>query len=99
MTKYVIKVTYLEGQHAGATYYLNKGGYVISNLDYVWQDDSYTERACKAVCTRKTKENKSEHEFELSKRNRLIAAGKTVSPYMLYELQSFEPFAVETVDA
>ena len=99
MTKYVIKVTYLEGTHKGKEYFLNKGGYVIDNLDYVWQDSSYTLPACKAVCTRMEKRQTADHNFEKLQRSRRIAEGKPVSPYLIYELKSFEPFAIETVDA
>lgn len=98
MIKYVIKVTYLEGAHKGKEFYLDKDGYVIGNLEYVWQDGSYTEKACKAACTRKTKKNISANRFELLERARREKDGKTNSKYMLNDLQSFEPFAIETVD-
>ena len=98
MTKYVIKVTYLEGNHKGKEYFLDKGGYVIDNLDYVWQDSSYTLTACKAVCTRKEKSNTTEAIFEKMQRKRKIAEGKTVNPYPIYEMQKYEPYAIETVD-
>lgn len=98
MTKYIIKVTYLEGEHEGTSYFLNKQGYVVDNLEYVWQDSSYTLTACKGACTRKEKEQTAEAIFEKRKRERMIAEGKTVSPRPLYELQKFEPFAIETVD-
>ena len=98
MKKYVIKVTYLEGTHKGKEYFLNKGGYVISNLDYVWQDSSYTLSACKAVCTRKEKANTANGIFEKRERERRIAEGKTVSKFQLYDMKKFEPYEIETVD-
>jgi hypothetical protein len=98
MKKYIIKATYLEGIHVGKTYYLNKQGYVITNLDSVWQDSSYTLSSCKAVCTRKEKINTAEAIFEKRTRERRIAEGKTVSPYPLYVMQKYEPFEIETVD-
>lgn len=99
MTKYVVKVTYLEGNHKGESYFLNKGGFVIPNLEYVWQDSSYTERACKAACTRLKKNNDLNRRLELQDRARMIENGRAVSPYMIYWLASYEPFAIETVDA
>lgn len=98
MTKYVIKATYLEGEHKGKEYFLNKGGYIIDNLDYVWQDSSYNLSACKAVCTRKEKRNTAEAIFEKRQRERKIAEGKTVSKYPIYEMMKYEPYAIETVD-
>lgn len=98
MTKYIIKVTYLEGQHAGKEYYLGKGGYVCPNLEYVWQNDSYTLPTCKSVCKRYTMQNEINNRVEKREREYRIAQGKPVSPYMIYDLQKFEPFAIETVD-
>ena len=98
MIKYIIKVTYLEGKHVGKEYFLNKQGYVVEKLDYIWQDSAYDLRACKAVCTRKTKENIAEGIFEMRQRERRIIEGKPVSPFRLYDRQKYEPFAIETVD-
>jgi len=98
MTKYVIKATYLEGEHQGKEYFINKDGYIIDNLDYVWQDNSYTLSACKAVCTRKEKQNTAEVIVEKRERERRIAEGKTVSKYPLYIMTKYEPYAIETVD-
>jgi hypothetical protein len=98
MKKYIIKVTYLEGAHEGKSYFLNKDGYVVDNLDYVWQDCSYTLSACKAVCTRKEKTNTAEAIFEKRERERRISEGKTVSKYPLYTMCSYEPYEIETVD-
>lgn len=99
MTKYIIKVTYLEGIHKGKEHFLNKGGYVVDGrTDSVWQEDSYTLSTCKAVCTRKYKENTAEAIFEKRERERRIAEGKTVSKYPLYEMCSYEPYPIETVD-
>lgn len=99
MTKYIIKTTYLEGEHEGKVHYLNKGGYVVDDLiDNIWQDESYTLSACKAACTRKAKSNKINRDIELRDRERRMAQGKPVSPYRIYYLEKFEPFAIETVD-
>ena len=99
MTKYVIKATYIEGDHKGKTYFLNKGGYVVSNLEYVWQDSSYDLRTCKAVCTKYAKHNAAQHKAELAEREYRERKGKENSKYRLYYLMSYEPYAIETVDA
>lgn len=98
MTKYIVKTTYLDGIHAGKEYYLVKGGYVTDNLECVWQDMSYSLSACKAVCARYAKKNEIDVRIEKQDREYAIAHGKTVSKYPLYNLEKFEPFAIETVD-
>lgn len=97
MTKYIIKVTYLEGKFEGQEYYLNKGGYV-TNPNSVWQEDSYTLAACKAVCARKEKTNTADVIFEKRMREKRIANGKPISKYPIYIMSKYEPFAIETVD-
>ena len=99
MTKYIVKLTITEGDHAGKIHYLDKRGYVRNNLDYIWQEDSYTLAGCKAACTRAEKKNTAEVIFERRERARRIAEGKPVSRYPLYEMTAYEPFAIETVDA
>ena len=100
MTKYIIKETITEGDHAGKEYFLDKKGYVRlkSELDYIWQEDSYTLTACKAACTRKEKRNTAEVMLERRERERRIAEGKPVSHYTIYEMTKYEPYAIETVD-
>ena len=98
MKAYVVKVTYLEGIHEGKTYYLDRRGYVRENLVGIWKEDTYTLRGCKIACTRKTKENDFEVNFEMRDRSQKLAAGKNVSKYPIYILSKYEPFEVETVD-
>lgn len=98
MTKYIIKVTYLEGIHEGKVHYLKKGGYVVSNLEYVWRDDSYTLATAKAVCARYAKNNELNVRIEKQDREYAVAKGRKVSNYPIYTLEKFEPFAIETVD-
>ena len=71
---------------------------MIINLDYVWQEESYTLSGCKTACARKEKVNTADALFEKKLRKRRIAEGKTVSKYPLYEMKKYEPYAVETVD-
>jgi len=98
MKKYIIKVTYLEGEHAGKSYFLMKGGYVVSNIEYVWKADSYTLPVCKAVCTRIKKANDLNVNIERRDREYAIAKGRTVSKYPIYTPEAYEPFEIETVD-
>ena len=99
MTKYIIKTTYLEGEHEGKVHYLNKGGYVVDDrLDNIWQDESYTLSACKAACTKKANNNKVDRDIELRTRERRLAQGKTVESWRIHYLEKYEPFAIETVD-
>ena len=98
MTKYIVKTTYLDGIHAGKEFYLIKGGYVRDNLDYIRQEDSYSLSACKAVCARYAKNNEINVRIEKQDREYAIAHGKTVSKYPIYNLEKYEPFAIETVD-
>lgn len=100
MTKYIIKMTITEGDHAGKVYFLDKRGYIRigSELGYIWQEDSYTLTACKAACTRKEKSNTAEVIFERRERARRVAEGKQISRYPLYEMTKYEPYAIETVD-
>lgn len=98
MKKYIIKVTYLEGIHKGETYLLNKGGYVVDNPEYVWQDSSYTLSACKAVCTRYKKMNDRNVEIERRNREYAISKSRTVSKYAIYIPKVYDPFEIETVD-
>ena len=98
MTKYIIRVTYTDGDHEGKEYYLNKGGYVIDRLSSVWKEDSYTLSGCRRVCKKKEEQNTAEVIFERRERERRIKDGKTVSKYPIYHMQHYEPFAIETVD-
>lgn len=99
MKKYIIKVTYLEGIHAGKEYYLNKQGFVVDNFGSIWQDSSYTERGCKTACAKLEKNNNAEAAAEKAEREWNIAAGRKVSNYPIYVRSKYEPFAIETVDA
>lgn len=98
MLKYIIKVTITEGEHAGEEYFLDKRGYVRERTDNIWQEDSYTLTACKAACTRKEKKNTAEVIFERRARARRIEEGKTVSKFPLYQMSTYVPYDIETVD-
>lgn len=56
MKKYLIKATITGGPHEGKTYYLRKGGYVITRPDGVLcAEDYYTEASAKMVATKSNK--------------------------------------------
>jgi hypothetical protein len=98
MTKYVIKVTYLEGIHEGRSYLLDKDGYVRNQDNCYWEDETYTLRGCKIACSRKELINNNEALYEAEQRRKAIEQGKKVSKYPLYTICKFEPFAVELMD-
>ena len=98
MTKYIIKTPYLEGPHAGKEHYVIKGGYVVCNLDNIWQSDSYTLGTCKAVCKRYAMNNEIANRIEKRDREYAAAKGRSVVPYMIHYLQSYTPVEIETVD-
>ena len=98
MTKYIIKVTYLEGIHEGHSYLLDKDGYVRDQDNCYFEDETYTLRGCKTACTRKELTNNNEALYEARQRQKAIENGKTVSKYPLYNLCKYEPFAVEIIE-
>lgn len=68
MLRYIIKVTYLDGPHAGKVYFLRKGGYVTEEDSIHWEDTTYkTEGICQRVCNHMTKVNDEDYEFERRK--------------------------------
>ena len=59
MRGYLIKASIIGGTHEGETYYLRKGGYVITRPDGGWcAEDLYkTEGAAKTVATKWNRRN------------------------------------------
>lgn len=94
--RYIIKATYLDGDHKGESYYLSKGGYGCNyEGGYCFYSDCYeTERAAKMVATKWNKENKTQVEIERRNNERRAAEGKKLFP-AIYTPQHYEPFKVE----
>lgn len=96
MTRYIIKGTYQSGIHAGKNFYLIRGGNVVDPENGVLIYDTYSLSTCKAVCAKKTKDNIWQHDFEKREREQREKEGKPqFLKYPLYELESYEPFAIE----
>lgn len=95
---FVIKGTYLTGQHTGETFTLLRGGYVSSERGYEWEDDIYKTRGiAQMVCTKMQKQNASDHEWAKKKREWDIAHGNEPMDLLGYELQSYEPYEVDVI--
>ena len=93
MSRYLIKVTYLEGRHKGATYLLKKGGYVADGQKYFSYLDTYNdERTVKSVCTKLHKNNELNREIERKDNDYRIAKGMDGKKYFIYYSCSYEPY-------
>ena len=98
MKRYLIKVTYLEGKHAGKTYLMRKGGYVTDEGAYQWENTTYaTLGIAKRVCKKLSDRNQRDHDFERSMEQADIAKGLRKEPkaWYIYELENYEPYEVE----
>ena len=97
-TRYIIKVTHLEGKHAGEYYYQQKGGWITELNDVHFDDTTYeTEGIAKRVCARLYRENEASREIERQDEAIRIKRGKAPKGYWIYEHDSFEPVAVEAI--
>lgn len=96
MKRYLIKVTYLTGQHKGKTYLLKKGGYVYSEGEYVLAENAYTSEAiAKRVCTMYRKNNEHDYHCERNYNDYKIAKGEKGKDWFIYELESYEPYELD----
>lgn len=96
--RYLIKVTYLEGPHAGKVHFLRKGGYVTDLFQYQWDDTTYSSKgAAQRVCTRLTTNNDSEVEWERRMNEVNIQRGGRVKKEndFIYWPEKFEPIHVD----
>lgn len=100
MEGYVIKVTYLTGSHAGRSHLRRKGGRIADEHSIFWDDEVYTSlQSCKAACTKFAAANKRDHEWELKDREWARSKGRVVHDWMIHELESYEPYKVDTVSS
>lgn len=98
MKGYLIKVTYLEGEHKGRSYLLEKGGYVASDSALYLAYTAYkTLRAAKGVCTRLYKDNEAYKKLERATDTWNIKHGKRPKDFYIYKSCSYEPFEVEVM--
>ena len=96
MKRYLIKVTYLEGSHAGHTYLLRKGGYVTEEGHIEWDDTTYATRGiAQRVCNKLKVDNDTNIDIERKNREWATKRGKTFRDFNIYEAQSYEPYEVD----
>ena len=96
MKRYLIKVTYLEGRHAGETYLLRKGGYVTEPGYIEWEDTTYASyKTALWQCRRLESDNELNMRIERKDRAYARQMGRKFREYNIYELQSYEPYEVE----
>ena len=98
VTRYIIKVTYLEGDHKGKVYFLCKGGHVTELENIQWEDTTYkTEGICRRVCERMFDYNELSKRIERQNEAYKISNGGSLKKFYIYESQSYEPYPVEAV--
>lgn len=96
MTRYLIKCTYLTGPHKGEVYFLTKGGYVTGEKDNQTEDTTYKSyKIAENVCKKLISRNKVNYDDERIMNKLSIKQGFKGEKYFLYEIESYEPFAVE----
>lgn len=96
MTRYLIKITYLEGSHKGESYLRRRGGWVTDETDYQWTDTTYaTIGIAKSVCTRLFRDNELSRKIERQNEAFRITQGKPARGWYIYESCSYEPYPVE----
>lgn len=100
MKRYLIKVTYLEGRHAGESHLLRKGGYVTDEDSIHFDDWTYkTKGIAERVCRHLKEENDLSRRIERKDEAVAIKLGLRKGPkdWYIYEDCSYEPFEVEAV--
>lgn len=95
MSKYIIKVTYLEGKHKGDSYLMKKGGYIADGKKYFLDYEVYnSERIAKSVCTRMYNNNELNRRIERNDNNYRISQGKDGKEFFIYYHESYEPYEI-----
>lgn len=96
ITRYLIKVTYLEGIRKGKSYLLRKGGFVTDDNCYEWKDTTYASKGiAERICRMKEADNNLMRKIEREDEERRIKRGCAPTSFYVYELQSFEPYPVQ----
>lgn len=97
--RYLIKATYLEGPHSGKVYFLRKEGYVTDLYQYQWEDTTYASEAiAKRVCSRLTKNNDHEVEWERRMNEAYRAKGMRTKGEndFIYWPEKYEPIRISS---
>lgn len=98
MKRYLIKVTYQEGSHAGKSYLLRKEGYVTDEDSIQWTDTTYkTEGIAKRICKHLFEENELNKRCERQDEACRIKKGLAPKKFHIYNSCTFEPYEVDVV--
>lgn len=95
MARYLIKVTHLDGDWAGHTYYLQKGGHVTSSTSYQFADCTYSSYGmAMRQCKRLAEQNELDWKVESSNRLWRIRHGYPIRESRVFDHESYEPYEV-----
>ena len=98
MKRYLIKVTYLDGEHAGTSYLLRKGGYVTDERNIEWKSTTYASyNIALRQCKRLFDENELNIQIERRDREYAKKRGRYFRDWNIYNKESYEPYEVEAV--
>ena len=98
--RYLIKVTYLDGPHAGKIHFQRKEGYVTDLYQYQWEDTTYASKtSAQRVCTRLTKNNDWEFDRERRENEFRIQRGRPAKEEkdFIYWHEKYEPIHVDCI--
>ena len=97
-TRYLIKATYTEGSHAGKSYFIGKGGYVVDADGIQWDDWTYkTYGTANRVCKKLYEDNELSRKCERQDEAWRIKKGFPPREWYIYEAQTYEPYPVEAI--
>ena len=95
MVRYLIKVTYLEGEHEGKTYLLRKGGYVTDENNLEWEDTTYARKKfAQKWCKELEYRNRLDRDIERRDEQERIRRGGKPNSFYIYHYERYEPVAV-----
>lgn len=100
MKRYLIKVTYTEGIHAGESYLLTKGGYCTDEDSIHWEERCYkTEGIARRICKKLYEDNELSRKIERQDEECRIKRGLGgKKDWYIYESKTYEPFEVDAVE-
>ena len=98
MAHYLIKKTYLDGPHAGKSYYLTKGGYVVDLDKTHFESDTYkTLGHAKRRCDQLYMDNFANIRWERFDEQLNIKKGLRPKKHFIYYEESYEPVEVDAI--
>jgi hypothetical protein len=98
--RYIIKVTKLDGRHAGDVYFLQKGGYVTDADCAQFDFTSYkTYGIANRVCKKYKEDNNWYWEDETQRREKRKREGLKVDEWRIHDHESYEPYEIDAYDS